>query len=796
MVLDVLFTNGPPRPLSYEAPEGLSSAAQAGCRVVAPLRNKKCIGIIWHIGADGGDSKLKTISEIIDSEPILSGEQIEFAEWMSGYYHSSLAAVLRLFLPKLLMEPDSLLIQRSSEDVKTDSDWQDEFLDHLSTGRPIKVSTLRKKIGKRNDFYRRLAQLEESGYLTVSFKRSRRRKTETRIVTLIAPSTEKIRLGFKQKLVVYHLKSVGKPQEMSVLMARLRVSGQSIEGLADKGIVSIKSSQSSSDFNISVQELMLNREQMDVVQTVSESVGGQEFQVFLLYGVTGSGKTEVYVKLIWDALELGKTALLLQPEIALSEQIFSKLASRFGDRVCRLHSSVTASERYSIFKGMRSGRIRVVIGPRSALFSPLRDVGLIIVDEEHDQSYKQGGKSPFYQGRDAAVMWGRLNKCPVVLGSATPSVESWGNVTLKKYRLLKLTRRWDQREMPSVTLVVHRPKGDDDELMSEYLTDKIAENVAIGAQTVLFLNRRGFAPTVKCLDCRTSLRCPNCDIGLVYHLSRKFVMCHLCGYRTGLVETCPTCDGVNWGYFGVGTQRIEDFLKQRFPSAKIGRLDADVADKIGSVRKLLTNFSKGKLDILVGTQMVAKGLDFPGVRLVGILSADASMNLPDFRAVERTYALIFQASGRAGRGKYPGEVVIQVESEDSPLVRSTGESDFTDFLDQEYNRRAELNYPPHSHLIMIKLKSGSAARVEQAAFDLQKRFAGRRRRYESFMEVLGPAPAPFFKVKNNYRWRILIKTSSVSTSLAFIDHFLDESDVKMLLRDVRLLIDVDPYDMM
>ena len=320
MVVDVLFTNGPPRPLSYEVPEGLSSAAQVGCRVVAPLRNKKCIGIIWHIGADCGDSRLKAISEIIDSEPLLSGEQIEFAEWLSGYYHSSLAAVLRLFLPKLLMEPDNLLIQRSSEDAEIDSEWQAEFLDHLSRGRPIKVSTLRKKVGKRSDFYRRLAQLEGSGHLTVSFRRSRRRKTETRIVTLIATSVEKIRLGFKQKLVVYHLKSVGKPQEMSALMAKLRVSRQSIEGLADKAIVSIKSPQSGSDFNTSVQELMLNREQMDVVQTISKSVGDQEFQVFLLHGVTGSGKTEVYVKLIWDALELGMTALLLHPEIALSEQ--------------------------------------------------------------------------------------------------------------------------------------------------------------------------------------------------------------------------------------------------------------------------------------------------------------------------------------------------------------------------------------------------------------------------------------------------------------------------------------------
>jgi primosomal protein N' (replication factor Y) len=273
-------------------------------------------------------------------------------------------------------------------------------------------------------------------------------------------------------------------------------------------------------------------------------------------------------------------------------------------------------------------------------------------------------------------------------------------------------------------------------------------------------------------------------------------MCHLCGHETELVDECPTCHGLNWGYFGVGTQRIEDYLTRKFPNAKIGRLDVDVSDRVSAVRKLLSGFSRGRIDILVGTQMVAKGLDFPGVGLVGILSADASMNLPDFRAVERTYGLIFQASGRAGRGKYPGEVVIEVESENSPLAHSTRESDFRDFLDAEYGRRVELNYPPHRHLIMIRLKSGSAERVEQAAFDLQKRLAAGRRRYERFMEVLGPAPAPFFKVKNNYRWRILIKTLSVGSSLDFIDRFLAEPETKTLLKGVRLVIDVDPYDMM
>ncbi len=795
MLVDVAFIQGPPRPLSYKVPAEFEDAAEPGRRVIVSLRSKKCIGIIWREAEAADDRDYKGIHEVIDIEPILSTEQRQLADWISKYYYSPLPPVLRLFLPSFLMEPDNLLVQRSPEETEDASPCEDEFLSHLSVGRPIKVSSLRKKVGRTVGFYGRLAGLERSGRVIVSFRRSRRRKADKQVVSLIAPVAGTARLGMKQKLLVYHLENLGKPMDMFALMTKVGVSKRSIQALADKGVVSIGRARDGGRPGDSVQELMLNREQMDATTSVSGAVRSKEFTVFLLHGVTGSGKTEVYVKLIWDALELGRNALLLQPEIALSEQIFSKLSSRFGDRVCRLHSNITVSEKYGIFRGIQSGKIRVVIGPRSAMFSPLRNVGLIIVDEEHDHSYKQGGKSPLYQGRDAAVMWGRINSCPVVLGSATPSVESWGNAAYGKYRLLRLTRRWDERGLPDVKLIVHRPRAEED-LLSEYLSDRMAQNVASGAQTVLFLNRRGFAPTVKCLDCRTTLRCPNCDVGLVYHLSRKSVMCHLCGYASDLIDECPTCHGLNWGYFGSGTQRVEDYLIRKFPSARIARLDVDVTDKIGSARKLLSRFSQGKIDILVGTQMVAKGLDFPGVKLVGILAADVSMNLPDFRAVERTQALVFQASGRAGRGKYPGEVVIQVDDEKSPLAQNWKENDFCRFLDEEYRRRGELNYPPHRHLIMIRMSSGSPERVERAAFDMQKRLADRRPRYSRFMEVLGPAPAPFFRVKNNYRWRILIKARSVNSSLAFMERFLGENGTRELLKDVRLVIDVDPYDMM
>ncbi|MBU1320360.1 MAG: primosomal protein N' [candidate division Zixibacteria bacterium] len=796
MIVDVIFVQGPPLPLSYQVPAGLADDISEGCRVVADVRNKKTVGVVWSLQT-GNDDSLKKIHEVIDSDPLISLEQRGLIEWMSRYYYSSLGSVLKLFLPKLLMQPDGLLICRTASRLDSEGASPDEILSHLAPNRPIKVSTLKAKLGSQIGFHRRLTDLEKSGLVTVSYRQPRRISTIDELVQLSAADAGEQKLGSKQKLVIEHLQKSGKPMRLSALIKNAKFSRQTIRSLSKKGIVTIKAPPDTSSQFSSVQELMLNREQMDVVESVSKAIIDRTFETFLLYGVTGSGKTEVYVKLIWDALELGKTALLLQPEIALSEQVFSKLSARFGDRICRLHSNVTDSERYAIFKGIESGAIRVVIGPRSAIFSPLRNLGLIIVDEEHDHSYKQGGSAPYYQGRDAAVMLGKLSCCPVLLGSATPSVESWGNAQNGKYTLLRLTTRWDERQMPSIKHIVHRPAAEHEEPLSDYLRERIEECLSSGAQTVLFLNRRGFAPTVKCLDCRATLRCPNCDVGLVFHIaSREKVLCHLCGFKSALDHTCQACGAANWGFFGAGTQRIEDYLNLKFPSAVVGRLDADAAEKAGAAKKTLAGFSARKVNILVGTQMVAKGLDFPDVRLVGILGADASMNFPDFRSVERTFALLFQASGRAGRGKYRGEVVVQVDSDESPLLQVTEKSDFAEFLDKELARRTQLGYPPLRHLVLMKLKSGSAERVESAAFELQKKLASARRKYDRFMSVLGPAPAPLFKVLNNYRWRIMIKTSSVASTLTFLDSFIGDPSVRETVRKVRLIIDVDPYDMM
>ncbi len=773
MIAELFFTSGPPHTLSYRIEQEDSRAIGVGCRVIAPLRGKLLVGVVWALRDDPEtESGLKAIKEVLDYRPFLSSEQIEFAEWMSKYYYAPIPSVLRLFLPGYHTTPDRMTVVRSEMDAGGIDQTDREYLEELSTTRPTKVKTLRSKLGSSSDFYRRLDMLEYKGLIHIGASSRMKSASASVKARLIAVPDRITSLGWKQKRIVSLLQASPQGIKLQALSKRVRGVGQSLQRLVERNIIELISLDASASH--SPQELILNREQMDAAEAVRPYVANSEFDVFLLHGVTGSGKTEVYVRLIWDAIEKGKSALLLQPEIALSEQIYSKLRERFGERVCRLHSGLTDAERFRTFRKIRLGQIRVVIGPRSAMFSPLRDIGIVIVDEEHDHSYKQSGSAPYYQGRDAAVMLARICGCPVLLGSATPSAESWGNARNGKYKLLTVAARWDDKELPEIRLIGHQTERPSDSPLSWYLAERITDCLDNGAQVVLFLNRRGFSPTVKCKNCRHTFHCPNCDIGLVFHKGRNQVLCHLCGYSASVPKVCPECGGVSIGYYGAGTQKIEEFLKKAYPDAKLGRLDQDVAASVKAAADVLNNFRKGKTDILIGTQMVAKGFNFPNVKLVGILSADSSLSIPDFRAAERTHALIYQAAGRAGRGKFKGEVVVQVECEDAPLFIEEGEIGFASFLDKELTRREQLGYPPFKHLILLRLRSGSARRVEEAAFEIQKRITNQRKEYESFMTIFGPSPAPFFKVKNNYRWRLMIKTSSVSSSLKFMNRFLND----------------------
>jgi len=518
--------------------------------------------------------------------------------------------------------------------------------------------------------------------------------------------------------------------------------------------------------------------------------------VFLLHGVTGSGKTEVYVKLIWEVLDSGKSAIVLQPEIALSTQIYRRLRDRFGNLIANIHSAISPGERHEIIRRIRADEVRVVIGPRSALFSPIDDVGLIVVDEEHDSSYKQSGTSPMYNGRDSAVMAGRIYGCPVILGSATPSAESWMNARESKYTLITLGSRWDSRKMPEVELVEYEPGYRAEEPLSERIVEAISEDIEDRAQSILFLNRRGFAPVVKCLECGVSARCPNCDIGLVHHRSADDMnLCHLCGYTAPANIPCESCGEQNWGLWGIGTQRIEEFIRGRFPDARIGRIDVDSSSEI-TPSEMLDRFGRGKIDILIGTQMVAKGMDFGRVRTMCILNADAAMSMPDFRAVERAVALVFQAAGRAGRGAFRGRVLIQTENTESLQPHIADLTDYSRFLNSELDRRRALGFPPYSHLILLRIRSPLEEKGENAARILGELLGSAAGASGGVYRVLGPAPAPFHRIKNNFRWLILLKTNQVLSTLGRLKSVSDRWQVRVQGSRASLVVDVDPYDML
>ncbi len=795
MIADIIFTQGPPAALSYLVPDGTGGSGLAGRRAIARVRNKKMIGLIIASHDRSPDVELKELDEIIDSHPILSETHIAFARWLSSYYYCKAPSAFRLFLPKLLLNPDSLLVERTDQAESPELSDESDIPALIPGRRAIRVSTLKKKAGSPPGFYSRLSELEKSGILRVRYRGRARRKVDDMRVRLIKTRENSGRLGLRQKIVVSHLADKSHPTSLGQLVRQLKTTRKSVESLASRGIVEILPPDVDSR-EFSVQERILNPEQTHVVSEVTKGIQANEFRTWLLHGVTGSGKTEVYVKLIWNAIDRGRNALLLQPEIGLSEDIYARLKDRFGNRVVRLHSNVTDHERYDIFQRIRSGEVRIVIGPRSALFSPLANPGIVIVDEEHDGSYKQSGSAPYYQGRDAAVVWGKLNSCPVLLGSATPSVESWGNAQHGKYSHLVLARRWDDREMPEIKTVVHDPDALGVSPLSEHLERAIDRDLADGAQSVLFLNRRGFAPVIKCRTCRAPLRCPNCDVGLVYHKQTDSALCHLCGYVDSAIDRCSVCESTDWGYYGSGTQRLEDALAERFPSARIARLDIDATGGTANAAKTFTKFRSGKIDILVGTQMVAKGLDFPGIRTVGVISADAASSMPDFRAAERTYALVFQAAGRAGRGRFSGEVIVQIENEASPLRQLTRESRYEDFLAEEYYRRERLKFPPVRRLILVRFKSGSKVRLEEAVDRIGVELKRLRNRYRGYMSILGPAPAPFLRIKNNFRWHLLLKTQSVSSGLDFLGRFLDLKRIQRILDGIQVVVDVDPYDMM
>jgi primosomal protein N' (replication factor Y) len=592
-----------------------------------------------------------------------------------------------------------------------------------------------------------------------------------------------------------------KPMPAAQLLRKTSFDNQTLRALAKRGLIELREEAVARDPHadeefIATTNLEVNAEQALALNKITDALAAPETaKPILLHGVTGSGKTEIYLQAIRIAIECGKSAIVLVPEISLTPQTVERFKSRFAgahEVVAVLHSHLSEGERHDEWHKIHSGRARIVIGARSAVFAPLKELGLIIVDEEHETTYKQE-EAPRYHARDVAVVRAKIEKCAVVLGSATPSLESYYNATTGKYELLALTQRVDHQRMPLMRIVDLRQERRKEKIapiLSEKLSQAIADRLEKREQTILFLNRRGFSTSLLCSNCGEARNCPNCSVALTFHRHMARLSCHLCGHTAAVPKKCPECGKDALIYAGFGTEKVESTVSHLFPKANVRRMDADSMTRKEAYRETLRNFRTGKIDILVGTQMIAKGLHFPNVTLVGIINADLALHLPDFRAGERTFQLLTQVAGRAGRGETAGEVFVQTYTPFSPSIQFARHHDFAGYFEQELEFRERCDFPPFKHAILITVRSTHEGRAKLSAETLVRRLS------ESLGSefILGDAtPAPLEKLQGQFRFHILLRGEAIMRLSRLVRETLEKLP---LPEDVVATVDVDPYQLL
>jgi len=602
------------------------------------------------------------------------------------------------------------------------------------------------------------------------------------------------------KLLLELVNAKGKGLPVAELLHKTSSSKSSLDSLAVKGIVKLYEQEIDRRYVEHYKEeqtrFALSEKQIEVIGEVSKIIDDESFKTYLLHGVTGSGKTQVYIELARKAIDQKKTALILVPEISLTPQITSRFFNVFGDEVTVIHSRMSPGERYDSWRRISKGKSSVVIGARSALFAPLKNIGLIVIDEEHDASYKQADMVPKYNARDSAIMIGSIVGCPVLLGSATPSVESMYNAKSGKYTLLELPERIDNAQLPLITLVdlnKERKRKRMENIFSKTLLDKIENRLKKGEGVIILQNRRGFSTQIYCTDCGEVEICDNCSVPMVYHISKNSVQCHYCGLVKDAPAGCTHCGSIQIKYFGTGTERVEDELEFYFPNVKMSRIDSDSITKKSALSRILLSFGSGEIDVLVGTQMVSKGLDFSRVTLVGVISAETTLWLPDFRADERTFQLLTQVSGRAGRSKNPGEVIIQTLNEKHFALQMVLNNNYKGFYDKEILDREKMGFPPFTRIALIEAKDQSNEKAKGAATG----FYSELKKFGKWLKISSPTAAIIARLKGQYRYQILIKSSRQTDPggkilrKAILDSYV-EFNRKSRYKDVRMIYDVDP----
>ncbi|MBF2348589.1 primosomal protein N' [Listeria marthii] len=780
------------RPFDYFIPEDLEELIRPGMRVSVPFGNRKIQGFVIALGETEENPKLKGIDGVMDLAPVLNEELMELGDWLAEDTLSFRVSAYQAMLPAALRAKYEKYFLRLDE--------ENEELEQLFEG----YETLDWKVAEARGLLKQIGKWVREGSVEVVYQvKNKITNKKVRVVSCLkaphqlAEIIEDMPKNAKAQSRVLAFFQAFEGTEITAvdLKKQAETTDTTIKKLADLGLLTIQEKIISRDpyenhqFEKS-ESLQLLPNQQIACEKINAA---KEQETFLIHGVTGSGKTEIYLQTIEAKLKEGKEAIVLVPEISLTPQMVERFKSRFGSEVAVLHSALSSGEKYDEWRKIERKEARVVVGARSAVFAPFENLGIIIIDEEHEASYKQED-NPRYHARDVAIWRATKYQCPVVLGSATPSLESFARAKKGVYTLIELPSRVNDRAMPEVNVVDMREelrKENRTEFSTELL-EKIKDRIAKKEQTVLMLNRRGYSSFVMCRDCGYVVECPNCDISLTYHQSSNQMKCHYCGHEERVPQKCPSCEGEHIRYFGTGTQKVEESLTKLIPEARVIRMDVDTTRTKGAHEKLLKSFRNHEADILLGTQMIAKGLDFPDITLVGVLNADTMLHLPDFRASERTFQLLTQVSGRAGRHERTGEVVVQSYNPEHYSIEFAKKHDFIGFYNHEMQLRKMGSYPPFYYLTMINVSDENEMKAIRTIQEMAQFLRGK---LGPDAVILGPVPSTITRIKNKYRYQCIIKYKiepNLKKELkTLITHYQKDQQ-----KGLTITIDVQPYVLM
>ncbi|WLR47004.1 primosomal protein N' [Halobacillus litoralis] len=787
------------RPFDYEIPEKFKGIVQPGVRVIVPFGPRKILGYVISLSETSSFSSVKKITDVLDVIPTLTEELLQLGKWLSKNTLSYYISCLQVMLPQVMKAKYRKELWKLTEEPL------DSELEAFFDGRAVVDF---EEFEQSGIGYHTLRKHMNDGEVDVHYEVKSRETKKT--MTMVEPQLNPMELeekledlspqAKKQRTIVEYFLEYPEALQKKKLLDLLSTTPASLKPLIEQGMIRefkqevFRDPYGDRDFD-RTEPFPLTTEQETAIQPILKTIEEKIHDVFLLHGVTGSGKTEVYLQSIQEVIDKGEEAIMLVPEIALTPQMVERFKGRFGSKVAVLHSALSAGEKYDEWRKIQRKEVQVVVGARSAIFAPFTNIGLIIIDEEHETSYKQEDRTR-YHARDVAIERGKTHQCPVVLGSATPALESYARAVKGNYQLLTMKKRMNEAVMPAVDLVDMREElhSGNRSMFSIALKEKIEERLSRGEQVVLFLNRRGYSTFVMCRDCGHVSECPHCDIALTYHKRQNRLKCHYCSHEEPMPTECPECESKTIRYFGTGTQKVEEALQELIPEARVIRMDVDTTRRKGAHERLLKKFGEGQADILLGTQMIAKGLDFGNVTLVGVLAADALLNLPDFRASEKTFQLLTQVSGRAGRHEKPGEVVVQTYTPEHYSIELASQYDYEQFFNEEMKLRKAFRYPPYFFLTLFTISHPNQLKVQEVT---QKITMFMQQKLSDQSYVLGPTPSALTRINNRYRYQCMIKYKKEPEQRKFVERILHYYEDEMKQENgLQITVDFQPYQLM